>query len=74
MAAKTTIYVAAPKTAEEGKPDGRRLIRGYSKANVGRYLADEWLITAASPDDLVALLPAGVKVEKAEAPEDAPGA
>lgn len=72
MTVKTRVYIVAPKIAEAGKPDSRRLVRGINQAQVGRYLADQWSITVASQEDLEALLPAGVKVEKAEQPAELP--
>jgi hypothetical protein len=58
------IYVVAPKTAEDGKPVARRLVRATNQAQALRHIASELIVTVASQDDLVALVAGGVKVEE----------
>lgn len=64
----TRIYVVAPKVVEAGQPIVRRLVRCTHPSNALRHVAaDQFVVAVASHDDLEALLPAGVKVEKIKA-------
>lgn len=56
------IYTVSNKKAE-GQPP--RLVRASNKAQALRHVADEFVVEAATQDDLVMHVSAGVKVEDA---------
>ncbi len=66
MATNQRIYLVAPKRADnEAAPVVRRLVRAAHPANALRHVAaDEYSVTVATQDDLVALLSDGAKVEE----------
>lgn len=65
MASSTRIYLVAPTRPDcEQAPVKRRLVRATHPSHALRHVAaDEYSVTVASQDDLVALLGDGVEVE-----------
>lgn len=59
------IYVVAPKAATSEAPPQRRLVRATNQAHALRHVATEFSVDVATPDELVELAGAGVKVEEA---------
>lgn len=65
MPTETRLYVVAPKTVAEGEVPHRRLVRAPNAAQALRHVANDYVVTVASQDDVFDLASAGVKVENA---------
>ncbi len=65
MSAATRVYLVAPNRADsEAAPVQRRLVRATHPSHALRHVAaDEYTVTVAGQDDLIALLGDGVQVE-----------
>jgi hypothetical protein len=59
------IYTVTNKKADAGQDNPTRMVRAANKAQALRHVADEFVVEAATQDDLVMHVSAGVKVEDA---------